>query len=306
MSKVVVLGVFMADAAFRADRLPRMGETMHGSGFALGPGGKGSNQAVAAARAGASTHMITRLGKDTFGDMALDMWRNAGVIPEISQHADHPTGSAFIFINEHTGENAIIIAPGVAATLGVADVEANEKLISSADVFVTQLEQPISPARRGLEIARRGKAITILNPAPGAKLPEDMFALCDYITPNETEAEILTGIKVVSLEDAQQAAMALVAKGAGAAIVTLGEKGALFNNGSESVHVPTFNAGAVMDTTGAGDAFNGGLAAALARGKSPEQAIRFASATAAISVTRHGTAPSMPSEAEIEKLLSKN
>ena len=173
------------------------------------------------------------------------------------------------------------------------------------DVFVTQLEQPMAPARRALEIAHKGRAITVLNPAPAADLPADMLALCDYVTPNESEAEALTGIKVISLEDAQKAAMALVARGAGAAVLTLGEKGALFHNGSETVHVPAINAGGVVDTTGAGDAFNGGLAAALARGAAPEDAVRFAGATAAISVTRHGTAPSMPREEEIRALLAR-
>lgn len=305
MSNVVILGVFMADAAFRAERLPKMGETLRGSGFMLGPGGKGSNQAVATSRAGATTYMITRLGKDTFADMALEIWREAGVVPAVSQHQDHPTGSAFIFINDHTGENAVIIAPGVASTISVADVEANGKLIATADVFVTQLEQPLAPARRALEIAHAGHAITILNPAPGAKLTDEWLGLCDYVTPNETEAEILTGIPVVSLDDAQNAAGALVARGAGAAIITLGEKGALYYNGAESLHIPAFKAGPVVDTTGAGDAFNGGLAAALARGISPEQAVRFAAATAAISVTRHGTAASMPRESEIQALLAR-
>ncbi|MAY61919.1 MAG: ribokinase [Rhizobiales bacterium] len=305
MSRVVILGVFNADVAFRADRMPKMGETIHGNSFHLGPGGKGSNQAVAAARAGADTHIITRLGKDTFADMALDIWREAGVAPAITQHKDKATGSAFIFIEEHSGNNAIIISPGVAATISEADIEERSRLISEADVFVTQLEQPMAPARRALEIAHKGRAITVLNPAPAADLPADMLALCDYVTPNESEAEALTGIKVISLEDAQKAAMALVARGAGAAVLTLGEKGALFHNGSETVHVPAINAGGVVDTTGAGDAFNGGLAAALARGAAPEDAVRFAGATAAISVTRHGTAPSMPREEEIRALLAR-
>ncbi|MBW3097517.1 ribokinase [Pseudohoeflea sp. DP4N28-3] len=305
VSKVVILGVFLADAAFRAERLPRLGETLHGSGFALGPGGKGSNQAVAAARAGAKTHFITRLGTDNFGDMAVDLWRRAGVEPVIERHAEHPTGAAFIFIEAHSGNNAIIISPGVAETISVADIEAQQALISGADVFVTQFEQPLPPARRALEIAREGKALTILNPAPATDISNDLLALCDIVTPNETEAELLTGVKVVSIADAQQAAMALVARGAGAAIITLGEKGALYNNGAESVHVSAVNAGAAVDTTGAGDAFNGALAAALARKWPAERALRYASAAAAISVTRHGTAPAMASDAEINALLER-
>jgi ribokinase len=305
MPKVVILGVFVADTSYRAERMPRMGETILGKSFALGPGGKGSNQAVAAARAGVETHMITRLGQDTFADMALSMWREAGVIPEVSQHPESYTGAAFIFIDEHTGNNAIIVSPGVAGTISEADIEAHARLIGDADVFITQLEQPLPAARRALEIAKAGGAITILNPAPAAGLPDGMLELCTYVTPNESEAEALTGVRVVSIDDALNAARALVAKGAGAAVITLGEKGALFHNGAETVHVPVFDAGTVVETTGAGDSFNGAFAAALARGAAPEDAVRFGCAAASISVTRPGTAPAMPSEKEIRALLAR-
>lgn len=305
MSKVVVLGVFVADTAYRASRAPRMGETIMGESFALGPGGKGSNQSVAAARAGAETHFITRLGKDTFADMALKTWEDAGVTAAVTQHADGYTGAAYIFVESATGDNAIIVCPGVGGEISPADVEARSDLISTAAVFVTQLEQPLDAAHRALEIARSGGARTILNPAPAAKLPEGMLALCDYVTPNETEAEALTGISVITLEDAAKAAAKLTEMGAKAAVITLGDKGALYHADGQSVHVPAFYAGPVMETTGAGDAFNGGFAAALARGDDPVSAVRFGCATAAISVTRAGTAPSMPSSAEITDLLAR-
>lgn len=304
MSKVVVLGVFVADTAYRAPRAPRMGETILGESFKLGPGGKGSNQSVAAARAGAETHFITRLGKDTFADMALKTWEDAGVTPAVTQHEDGYTGAAYIFVESGTGNNAIIVSPGVAGDISPADIEARSELIGAAAVFVTQLEQPMDAAHRALEIARSGGAQTILNPAPAAQLPEGMLALCDYVTPNETEAEALTGIPVTTLEDAAKAAAKLIEMGAKAAVITLGEKGALYHTGDLSVHVPAFNAGQVVETTGAGDAFNGGFAAALARGDDPVSAVRFGCATAAISVTRAGTAPSMPSAAEISALLA--
>lgn len=305
MGRVVILGVFVADTAYRAERQPRMGETVLGQGFALGPGGKGSNQAVAAARAGAETHFISRLGRDTFADMALATWARAGVIPAVTQHADGYTGAAYIFLEAGTGNNAIIVSPGVAGDISVADIEARADLIGGAAVFVTQLEQPIAAAVRALEIARAGGAVTILNPAPAAVLPAGMLALCDYVTPNESEAEALTGLPVTTPDEALAAARALRALGCAAAVITLGAQGALFHDGVQTVHVPAFNAGPVVETTGAGDAFNGGFAAALARGMAPVDAVRFGSATAGISVTRAGTAPAMPGLAEIEALLAR-
>lgn len=305
MGKVVILGVFVADTAYRAARQPRMGETILGLSFALGPGGKGSNQAVASAMAGAETHFISRLGRDPFAEMALATWAKAGVIPAVSQHADSYTGAAYIFIEAATGNNAIIVSPGAAAQIAVADVEAQAALIAGADVFVTQLEQPIPVALHALRLARAAGVRTILNPAPAAALPTGMLSFCDYVTPNESEAEGLTGIKVTGVETAVVAARALRAAGAGAAIITLGENGALYHDATQTLHVPAIIAGPVVETTGAGDAFNGGFAAALAGGADPITSVRFGAATAGISVTRPGTAPSMPARAEIEALLAR-
>ena len=302
--KVVILGVFVADTTYRADRPPSMGETILGNSFALGPGGKGSNQSVAAARAGAATHFLTKLGRDAFAEMALEIWRDAGVTPEVTQHGDSYTGAAYIFVEESSGNNAIIVCPGVARDIGPADIEAKHALIAGAAVFLTQLEQPMPAALRGLELARAGGATTVLNPAPAADLLPGMLELCDYLTPNETEAEALTGVKVETVPDAQAAAQVLRARGVGTAIVTLGENGVWFDDGTETAHIPAKRAGPVVETTGAGDAFNGGFAAALARGMAPLDAVRFGNATAALSVTKPGTAASMPSLAEIEQLLA--
>jgi ribokinase len=302
---IVILGVFVADTAYRAGRQPRMGETILGRSFVLGPGGKGSNQSVAAARAGGRVRFITRLGRDPFAEMARATWAGAGVVADVTEDADSYTGAAYIFIEDGTGNNAIIIAPGAAGRISVADVEARAGLIGGARVFVTQLEQPMPAALRALQIARSGGARTVLNPAPAATLPDGMLALCDFVTPNESEAEGLTGIAVTGLDSARAAAEALLARGAGAAIVTLGEKGALFHDGKTSIHVPAFAAGPVVETTGAGDAFSGGFAVALAEGRDPVDAVRFGAATAGISVTRPGTAPSMPSRAEIEALMAR-
>lgn len=301
MGKVVVLGVFVADTAYRADRMPRMGETIMGSGFALGPGGKGSNQAVACARMGAETHMISRLGRDDFAKLALDTWRDAGVIAHVQQMADSYTGAAHIFIENSTGDNAIIIAPGAASLIDVSDVEAQAGVISTADVFITQLEQPMEVAVRGLQMARDAGLTTILNPAPAASLPEGMLALCDYVTPNETECEALTGITVETEQQAEEACQALRALGVRRPIITMGAQGAYL---SDHGLVPSVNAGPVVETTGAGDAFNGAFAAALSEGLSPEQAVRYGCATAGISVTRAGTAPAMPTRSEVDAILA--
>ncbi len=300
---IVILGVFVADTAYRADRAPRMGETILGNSFALGPGGKGSNQAVAAARAGGTTHFISRLGKDAFADLALNTWADAGVIPVVTQHADTYTGAAYIFVEESSGDNAIIVCPGAAMDIAPSDIAAQSELIKTASVFVTQLEQPIDSALEALRIARSGGATTVLNPAPAAELPNEIYPLCDYITPNETEAQALTGVEVTDVDTARKAADALLALGVGAAIITIGEQGALLQSASESVHVPAFLSGNVVETTGAGDAFNGGFAVALSEGMVPPDAVRFGCATAGISVTRAGTAPSMPRRSEIDKLI---
>ena len=302
---VVVLGVFVADTAYQAERQPRMGETILGQSFALGPGGKGSNQSVAVGMAGVSVGFITKLGQDPFADMALTIWEKAGVTSLATQDADDYTGAAYIFVDQNTGDNAIIVCPGAAATIDRSDIDAHAQAIQQCKVFMTQLEQPIDAAEHALGLARKAGAVTILNPAPAADIPASMIALCDYVTPNETEAEAMTGITVGSPEDAIAAAEALLAKGAGAAIITLGENGCLYHDGSAPVHVPAMIAGPVSETTGAGDAFNGGLAAALAEQRPPLDAIRFGTAVAAISVTRPGTASSIPSRKEAEALLLK-
>jgi ribokinase len=304
MGHIAILGVFVADTAYRAERPPKMGETILGNSFALGPGGKGSNQAVAAARAGGDVHFISKLGKDVFADMAFGIWKDAGVIPAVAQPEGASTGAAYIFVEEATGNNAIIICPGAAATISEADVAAEAALIGSADVFITQLEQPIDAAFRALEIARAGGATTILNPAPAAALPDSIYPLCDYVTPNETEAEALTGVAVTDLASAKIAARVFLDRGVGTVVVTLGENGALLCSGTGAIHVPALSAGPVIETTGAGDAFNGGFAVALSEGFDPVEAVRFGAATAGISVTRAGTAASMPMRAEIDALLT--
>lgn len=300
---VAILGIYVADLAFRAGRLPGIGETIAGSGFKMGPGGKGSNQAVAAARAGAPVTFISKIGRDEFGANALATWKKEGITPRVAEMADQPTGAAFIYVNEVNGDNAIIVVPGAAATITAEDVNAAADAIRAAAVFITQLEQPVAAAKRGLEIAQQAGAITIFNPAPAERFDDALYGLCDYVTPNESEATLLTGIEVKSVEDARKAGDVFLAKGVGTALITLGEAGALLHGKGQSVLVPAFKAGPVVETTGAGDAFNGGFAAALAEGASPLEAARFGAAVAGISVTRPGTAPAMPMRQEVDALL---
>jgi ribokinase len=304
---VLVLGSFVADVAFRASRLPGWGETLMGSGFALGPGGKGSNQAVAAARAGARVRMASKLGDDAFGQLARKTWDEAGIDHSLTPNCGTATGAAAILIDEVRGENAIIVVPGACFTITIDELDAMANAIRSAAILLTQLETPVPVITRALEIAREAGVTTILNPAPApAALPDSLLELADFFTPNETEAAILTGSAVFTIADAERAAAALQRRGARNVILTLGARGALVRTvAGESTMVPAFDAGPVLETTGAGDAFCGGLAAALAERQPLLDAVRFGCATAGISVTRHGTAPSMPRRAEIDGLLAR-
>ncbi|RWX74719.1 ribokinase [Neorhizobium lilium] len=304
-SGVSILGIFVADTAYLAPRMPALGETITGSGFSVGPGGKGSNQTIAAARAGAEVSFISKIGRDTFGDLALKTYEQAGVNAKLTIMDDQPTGAAFIYVNDSTGENAIIVYAGAAGTIDISDVEAARDTIGQSAVFVTQLEQPAEAARHALEIARNARVTTIFNPAPAESFPADIYGLCDFIIPNETEAATLVGFAIDTLDDAERAGDVLLSRGVGVAIITLGGRGVLFHAPGQSVHVPAVSCGPVIDTTGAGDAFVGGFAAALSRGAGPLQAVRFGCATAGIAVTRRGTTPAMPMLVEIEAVMAR-
>jgi ribokinase len=302
---VTVMGSFVADLAFRTDKLPAWGETFMGNSFSLGPGGKGSNQAVAAARAGAPVSFISKLGTDPFGDLARATYLREGIDTRHLLTTTTPTGAAAIILDAHSGENAIIVVPGACFELTPAEVDTMRGLIAASAIFVTQLELALPTVEHGLKLAHSLHIPTILNPAPACKLPPSIFQYCDYITPNESEAEILTGIHVATQADAARAADALLSLGVRNVIVTLGAQGAFVKNATTAAHVPAFNAGPVVETTGAGDAFNGGLAVALAEGQDILAAARFGCAVAGISVTRPGTAPSMPHRPEIDALLNQ-
>jgi ribokinase len=302
--KILVLGSFVADLAFHVNALPAWGETRMGSGFAVGPGGKGSNQAVAAARAGGNVCFITKLGQDSFGEMARNLYLQEGIDTALIVDTTHPTGAAAIILDENRGENAIIIVPGACFELTTDEVDRAREAIASSTVFVVQLELPVPVVEHGLQLAREHGVTTILNPAPAMPLPESIYPLCDYITPNESEAASLTGIEVADLAGAERAADALLERGVRNVALTMGANGVLLKNHDLTAHVPAISAGAVVETTGAGDAFSGGFAVALAEGRSFKEAAHFACAVAGISVTQPGTAPSMPRREAVEALLA--
>ena len=238
--------------------------------------------------------------------MARRTWRAEGIDTSCcAEAADVGTGAAAVIVHADHGENAIVVDPGSGLLLTVEDVERAAQRIAGSAVFVTQLEIALPVVARGLAIARKGGAITILNPAPARALPADVYPLCDYLTPNESEAAGLAGVGVRNARDAAQAAEALLRRGAGSVVVTMGARGALVKTGDVTEHVPAVHAGPAVETTGAGDAFNGALAVALGEGLDVLAATRFACAAAGISVTRPGTSASMPTRAEVEALLKE-
>ena len=304
---VAILGTFVVDLTFIAGRAPAMGETILGEHFRIGPGGKGSNQAIAAQRAGADVTLITKLGCDEFGDRARKLYAAEGVSDRyLVETADQPTGAASIFVDAGSGENAIVIVTGAGGTITAADVDAAAEGIAGAAVFMTQLEVPDAAAARGLAIAKANGVTTVFDSALAAPFPESMYRTVDYLTPNETEAALLAGAPVRDLVEAEAAADRFLALGVGAAVITLGERGALVKSGSQRAHVPAPDSGPIVETTGAGDAFNGALAVALAEGADEVEAVRFGCAAGALSVTRAGAATSMPQRAEINALLAQD
>jgi ribokinase len=304
MGKITVFGSFVTDLMFRVPKLPVKGETLKASTFKLGPGGKGANQAVAAKRAGADVVMITKIGNDPFGELALDNFKKEGIDTQyIYIDEDYPTAVASILVDEKIGNNQIVIAMGAGEQITSDEVEGARESIESADVLVTQLEVNLDATEMAINIAKEKGVKIILNPAPAQALSDEFLRKIDILTPNETEASILCGgLKVETVEDANKAAKVLLGKGVKNVIITLGEKGALLLNEEVEEFIEALEVD-VIDTTGAGDAYNGGLAAALAEGKDILQAAKFANVVGALSVTKIGTAPAMPFREDIDKLL---
>ena len=301
-AKVVVIGSLNMDLVTRAPRMPAPGETLTGDSFVTVPGGKGANQAVAAARLGATVAMIGCVGDDAYGQQLRTALLDELIDCQgVTTVAGTPTGIAAITVDAN-GQNAIIIVAGGNGCLTPEVAERFDALLVSAEVIICQLEVPMDSVAYVMRRARELGKTVILNPAPAsAPLPSGWYSLVDYLIPNESEAAVLTGLAVDSLPSAETAARALLTAGAKKVIVTLGGQGALFASERGIVHFPAPQVTAV-DSTAAGDTFVGGFAAALAQGRSEIQAIRFAQAAAALSVTRRGAQPSIPTIAEVKDI----
>ena len=279
-----------------------MGETVSAGTLLVNRGGKGANQAVAARRLGAEVRMIGCVGDDDSGGEIRRALREQGIgVDGIATSSDAATGTALIFVDRE-GRNQIGVAPGANHRLTVEMARAGEDAIAWAEVLVSQLEVPVPVVRWALETARRHGVPTVLNPAPVQELSDDILSLVTYLTPNAGEVAALTGIEVRDLESGRQAAARLCERGAGTVIITLGEQGALVCDGASAVHFEAFPV-EVVDTTGAGDAFNGALAVGLAAGGSLEQVIPLASAAAALTCTRRGAQDALPDRADVERFL---
>ncbi len=300
--RVVVVGSYNADMIIKAGRIPRPGETVIGGTFHTGPGGKGANQAVAAVRAGASVHFVGRLGADTLGAEALQKLKTEGVGTEhVVLDSAVPTGTAWIIVDD-SGENSIVVASGANAALTPHDVSSAEHVIAQADVLLLQLESPLPAIERAIEIATENDVRIMLNPAPAMRLPEGVLSQVSVITPNEIEAEMLTGVKVAGEANLQAAADALHRFGIGTVIITLGANGVFVSEKTGAFAYPAFSVTAI-DTTAAGDVFNGCLAAFLDGTRSIREAVRISAAAAALSVTKLGAQESAPCRTAIEEFL---
>ena len=303
--RIVVVGSSNTDMVVKAERLPAPGETVTGGQFLVAPGGKGANQAVAAARLGADVTLVAKVGTDMFGDQAIAGYQKEGIHTDfIFRDPAHPTGVALILVDQK-GENLISVASGANHALSPEDVQLAADRIRTADVVVLQLESPLETVAFAAEFAARAGVPVILDPAPAPAGPLDPALLKHVrcLKPNETEAERLTGVRVCDEATARQAADKLLAAGVKSAIVTLGAKGALWVEGGRSGFVPGISVEA-LDSTAAGDAFSGALACGLARGLGLDEAARYASLVGALSVTRLGAQPSLPSELEVQRFAA--
>ncbi len=307
MGKIIVIGSSNTDMVVTSPKLPLPGETVLGNEFDVIPGGKGANQAVAAARAGADVSFVAKVGNDDFGKQAVAGYQKDKInTSNILIDPEKPSGVAVIIVDENSGQNSIVVAPGSNANLSVADVQNIEAEILDADVLLVQLEIRVETVQAALEIAKKGGVTTILNPAPAQFLSDEILNLVDIITPNETETQILIGIDPVDKKEIKTAAAQLLKKVNRSVILTLGSEGVFYiSKNTSGDFIPAFKVDAV-DTTAAGDVFNGFFAAALADSKSSSESIKLANAAAAISVTKKGAQPSAPTIINVEKFLAEN
>ena len=298
--KIVVVGSVNTDMVVKSERIPTPGETVTGGKFVMPAGGKGANQAVAAARLGAEVTLVAKVGQDIFGSQSVEGFKRDNILTDfILADADNHTGVALILV-DGAGENLISVAPGANAALTPEEVRNAAERIRSADVVLLQLEIPLETVEFTARLASEAGVIVVLDPAPAAPLGAELLGNVTYLTPNESEAARLTGIEVTDEATARAAAEKLIAAGVDNVILTMGTQGALVATGDRAFMVPS-HAVEAMDSTAAGDAFNGGLAFALARGMALEDAVREAALVGALSVTRMGAQPSLPTADELEQ-----
>lgn len=304
--RITVVGSYAAGLTMKVQCLPSAGETLLGTGYRVDYGGKGSNQAVGCARLGAKVSFVAKIGKDAFGEMALGLYRDEGIdVSHVTQTANAPTGVGFIIVEAANGHNCITIDPGANELLTAADIFHCDRVFNSPQVVLTQLEIPVVAAEAALLRGRECGAMTILNPAPVRPLPSSVLQMVDVLTPNEVEARVLTGRSPGAPSEPEAVACELVRTGVKQVVMTLGEKGALIVTASSSTHIPAVRVSA-LDTTGAGDAFNAGLAVALASGANLEAAVQFAVATGALAVTKEGVIPSLPDRDKVLQFYQRH
>ncbi len=294
MSDISVLGIFVADISFSGPKIPAIGETILGNKYNVGPGGKGCNQAVAIARLGAKVNFISKIGKDAYGELALKtLTKNKINTESVIQDENLQTGVAGILVDKNSGKNAINVIVGAPSTLKVAEIDKHIDIIKNSKIFLTQLEVPKDVTLHCLKTAKENGCLTILNPAPASEITKEFYNNIDYFTPNETEAEFYTGIKITNEKEAKKAADKLVNLGIKKIIITLGEKGLFYSDGKEEIYLKSIPVKAI-DTTGAGDAFNGGLAFGLSKKKSIKECLELANKLAGLSTTKLGAGDAMP------------
>ena len=300
MANIIVVGSLNADLVVRTPRFPQPGETISGEDLQIIPGGKGANQAVAAARQGTSTAMVGRVGKDSFGpDLINNLKQNGVDTAHVQTDPESATGTAIIIVDTN-GQNSIVLSPGGNGKVTPADVE--EIPFSEATLLLLQLEIPVEAVLAAARRAKENGLRVLLNPAPARALPDELLALPDFLVPNESELSLLSGLPVNDLPSAENAAKTLLERGIQTVIVTLGANGALIVNKELTKHIPSFKVD-VVDTTAAGDAFIGGFASALLQNKSLEEAVRYGCACGAMAATKFGAQPSLPTKEDVENFL---
>jgi ribokinase len=302
--KIFVIGSSNTDMVVGTNKIPRPGETIIGRKFMMNPGGKGANQAVAVSRLGGNVTFVARIGDDVFGDESMDNYRKADIDTKyIFRDKNHPSGVALICVDDNA-ENSIVVSPGANNELSIHDIETVKKDLESANYLLLQLEIPIETVEYAACIAAKANVKVILNPAPAIQLPKKLLKNIYLITPNETEAELLTGVIINNLEDVKLAAKKLIDMGVKNVIITLGASGSLFGN-ADGFSVQGARKVEAVDTTAAGDVFNGALCVAFAEGKDIWNAVHFATVAASISVTRTGAQSSIPMRKEVDAILLK-